>query len=828
MDSPCADAGDLPGCGKRVFDAESPRIIPQLSTPGGSGKRTGLVHPMMSSPSPAPKMTGGGRNDLFRAVMGSPYPQESKSYTPMSATPSGLSPRPVFKTPLRSGRMSPVNMSTPKDHRPPPGQSIRSSSVKKKKVRNPFEAVLLEQLDGHVFMSPGVFSVQSTPSTDEKKPFRWSIEHMATLYPADIDEKQFHHQYVSPDHEVEERAQKAIEKYFSSNLIAPSPWSEGPPKTTVTGATPPNMKIEAEMQGSIQKQLPVKDPTSNKLDGTQEINVSTACQTMLSLPVNFDVESVLGQYMMTSSQEEVAPEVLSTSSLRRKLFFQCDTSAYAVSPVKGGLIDGDLLQQQGLSPFMRTEDAVPLQQATPLKPPSRSHACISSSPIKRSLRAHTLPGTPDMGYPDSPQLSPIVHGYMSRRKTSGLFTPHDGSFVGIEDIQRDMSEEFAKPLGSPELSPIKADLCVTPAAKERSKPDLLPLSSPGMSPICAASPRLADDEQGSYIEEDQKVETLDSADEEDERTPHAASSKVENPKRTIRKISHLTRHKYRNALFDFNETPMDFDMDTHHPSKHLRFAEDIKTSSFAQSRDFSSGDIDMDDNNAAPNSTNQDTGYQTASLQSTNHDTGVHATSSSSQEMCYQGYPVGDSAQHTNITSLFSKMPLDSLLQDPEDGDLQLKDLNDSALDTCVPVQQPLIDQILDVTNPEMFGHGPYNEEEILERARKVLEMANRLYPENKSNMDHDVTSKIMDRTGISLLHELEPIVSSTPHKPKATHVMKEKLYHTPDKNKACKEPSASDQALAILRRAGEDLAKFGHLLSSIKLSVQNSAVPTS
>lgn len=34
------------------------------------------------------------------------------------------------------------------------------------------------------------------------------------------------------------------------------------------------------------------------------------------------------------------------------------------------------------------------------------------------------------------------------------------------------------------------------------------------------------------------------------------------------------------------------------------------------------------------------------------------------------------------------------------------------------------------------------------------------------------------------------------------------------------------EQALAILKKAGEDLAKFGHMLSSIKTSMDNSSIP--
>lgn len=73
------------------------------------------------------------------------------------------------------------------------------------------------------------------------------------------------------------------------------------------------------------------------------------------------------------------------------------------------------------------------------------------------------------------------------------------------------------------------------------------------------------------------------------------------------------------------------------------------------------------------------------------------------------------------------------------------------------------------MTNPEQYGHAPYTREEILERARQVLDMVNRLYPEVKSGSgdpeEADQTSMIFNKTGLSLLHELEPIVSSTPQR---------------------------------------------------------------
>lgn len=73
------------------------------------------------SPSPGHKLAfGGSRNELFlRSVLSSPYnPPDPNSFTPMSATPSGISPRPVFRTPVTKDQGSPLT------HRTPQGWSL--------------------------------------------------------------------------------------------------------------------------------------------------------------------------------------------------------------------------------------------------------------------------------------------------------------------------------------------------------------------------------------------------------------------------------------------------------------------------------------------------------------------------------------------------------------------------------------------------------------------------------------------------------------------------------------------------------------------------------
>ncbi|XP_061182933.1 protein aurora borealis-like [Saccostrea echinata] len=793
--------------------AASPKYAPKIFTPGAHGKKIGYVHPHMSSPSPSHKLPGAGsRNELFlRSVLSSPYTHDAHSYTPMSATPAGVSPRPVFKTPVTKDNGSPAVHKTPQGSRPPLG----SSSGRKQRVINPFDAALLEQLDGPVFMSPGVFTVQSTPSTDEKKPFRWSIEHIAELHPADIDEMPVYQQ-ITPDKEVEERAQKAIENYFSNNLIAPSPWNSNSKGTGAKNLVQTPLKtLEPDLQGSIQKQLPFV----TKIPELQD----ASAQTMLSLPVNFDVKEVLGEYMVcedtelheTSQKKEAVQDVLSTSSLRRKLFFHPDNSSFAISPVKTAPVIDEEVDFNGCSSpqvISANEAEIPFQHATPLRPPSRSH--FSSSPIK-NIKGLETPEFQNKQQQrelfSSPELSPIVRGLVSTKRSSGLFSPHEKIF-GEGTVQKNMSVEFAQSLSSPEVSPIKGGLCKTPQTKSRSK---LSIQSPGVSPICA-NPGILDDDQGSFIQEPIPDFPSDESDVET-NTPLASDGHSERKPTTTRKISHLARRGQRNILHDFEDTAMEFETNEQ-PSKHLRFADEIKTSSLLCAKDYS---MEMDDHGIAPNSTNHDTGYQTASLQSTNHDTGL----ASSQSNPFSVTANSEIPPSTNLTSLFSKLPIDSVLQDPNQPtdfpefiakENDAKAFNPVSSNKFSLRENPLIEQILDVTNPEQFGHAPYSEEEILERARSVLDMVNRMYPEMQSTStdpEEDLASMIMNKTGLSLLHELEPIVSSTPQKN--------------GKGDYSNTVAASEQALAILKQAGEDLAKFGHMLSSIKTSMDSSSIPT-
>lgn len=245
------------------------------------------------------------------------------------------------------------------------------------------------------------------------------------------------------------------------------------------------------------------------------------------------------------------------------------------------------------------------------------------------------------------------------------------------------------------------------------------------------------------------VEDFTSEEESDQDVITPVASKENSVKKkgvSSRKISHLSRHKHRTSLFqeDLDDTPMDYESAP--AIKNLRFADDIRTSSLLfNTKEFSLAEMDYShDNNAV--SANQDTGYQTASLQSTNQEMGLH-TNLTSQFISL-------SNQDTSPSDSMSYPGSSSVDIGKHDHPQRVVTVNDSALgadsDSC---NKDMVQQLLDLTNLEKFEH----EDEILERARQALAMANKLLPDIN---DMQSSGDSLPQKGLQILHELEPIVT--------------------------------------------------------------------
>ncbi|XP_050305159.1 protein aurora borealis [Anthonomus grandis grandis] len=131
------------------------------------------------------------------------------------------------------------------------------------KIINPFEQHLIERLHLPTF-SPTVFAQNSTPKADQK--FKWTIDDISSLKPADIDETTVSQHVCTMDNpEVDSLVQKKIETFFSEKEIVPSPmhvktnhyvplmkdcssWDKSPSSKASTPKTPKPMTCEGSTQ----------------------------------------------------------------------------------------------------------------------------------------------------------------------------------------------------------------------------------------------------------------------------------------------------------------------------------------------------------------------------------------------------------------------------------------------------------------------------------------------------------------------------------------------------------------------------------------------------
>uniref|UniRef100_A0A914WVL4 Protein aurora borealis n=1 Tax=Plectus sambesii TaxID=2011161 RepID=A0A914WVL4_9BILA len=228
-----------------------------------------------------------------------------------------------------------------------------SSAQSHNTTNNPFVSRLLENLHTSTF-SPSVFKTAVSPNNEDtpERPeqFRWSIDHMAVLHPADIDEFAVDQPHDQQDSATEARLHTAIEHFWASQAqVAPSPeWADGQKQSAMTmgEAERRNALIETpDATSTAMKRRPPLGMRQRMVDKSPLVRCSSLLrtssvsspppavrskesQTVLTFPPSVDLVALLGgcfQYHEADNGEGEAEEAafaanLSMNTLRRKLF----------------------------------------------------------------------------------------------------------------------------------------------------------------------------------------------------------------------------------------------------------------------------------------------------------------------------------------------------------------------------------------------------------------------------------------------------------------------------------------------------------------------------
>ncbi|XP_071525461.1 uncharacterized protein bora isoform X2 [Panulirus ornatus] len=159
-------------------------------------------------------------------------------------------------------------------------------------------------------VSPSLFRQVVSPSQKVDSKFRWSIDQLAVLNPANIETSPFNQGDVLTDPDYERQAQDAIDKFFTHQSVVPSPW---------TGSN----KAVNLLQTAC---TPIQPTPSHPTPHTNTV----WCQTELTLPPNLSeaVEEVLkpfctftqDQWWQGGNEGDEGTNINNTT-LRRKLLF---------------------------------------------------------------------------------------------------------------------------------------------------------------------------------------------------------------------------------------------------------------------------------------------------------------------------------------------------------------------------------------------------------------------------------------------------------------------------------------------------------------------------
>ncbi|XP_005097271.1 uncharacterized protein LOC101854495 [Aplysia californica] len=386
---------------QRTFNSLEDNLGPRTSSPmrkirvytTASGIQTVTISPSSGSHVPALASSSDGTHcslqqdhasHQVQGVGGSPFLTPRTDHVLSSLSQEHQA---ILKTPVRGQQchwengmdVTPSHFGTPM--RQSPGFTPGRHFV------NPFE---VDPTQMHLSMfSPNLFKV--TNSAKKEKEGFWSVEHAALIKPVEINDSEVirQHRYQQRiDKEQDPHIQMAINKFFSNELIVPSPWSE-----------------------KVKHVLP-RTPGAIK---------SVSSQTTLSVPPHVDLLAELGdKYQLPQHKTEASPaSECGNSFIRRRLLSQLnDDSVISASP---GLPSRS--REEGLagSPSPGKQTTPEWERKTPKKAGS-GH--FSSSPIRTESGDRQPQSLSGLDLLASPELSPIAGRASRSVRSSGVFFSH--------------------------------------------------------------------------------------------------------------------------------------------------------------------------------------------------------------------------------------------------------------------------------------------------------------------------------------------------------------------------------------------------------------------
>ena len=275
---------------------------------------------------------------------------------------------------------------------------------------------------------------------------------------------------------------------------------------------------------------------------------------------------------------------------------------------------------------------------------------------------------------------------------------------------------------------------------------------------------------------------------------------------------------------DLEHTAMDFE--TAAKPQTMRFTDNVLTSSMCETRDFSVSDMEFpDETHHRTSLSNQDTGYQTASLQSTNPESASLHTNLTNQ---FGSLPFNSTNQdlnfhtsHTTANQERAAAPILNLTQQlkslKNQDDVLRESPNNSVSKQLFPKEDKLAKNLFseledlegedtpktfsndhmrfdydDSALPDESGNFPkdlpfssyktgkedFQEEEVIYRARQALAMASSFYPKTEFNKDvlHDMGDK-MDLATSSPVKHLDSAMKTEPSASKYFIIQGTKIF---------------------------------------------------